>query len=304
MFERFTEEARGVVVRAQEEARTLRHNFIGTEHLLLGLLRQEEENDSWRPLQSLGVTLEATRESVTRLVGSAEEPTSGQVPFTPRAKKVLELSLREALSLGHNWIGPEHILLGMARENEGVAVRVLLEFGADADQIRGRVTEQVGSAPTVSVASEVAGGRATLVPMELAWFDGLGDLLGHLAREIRQELVRDPDLGDLLLVIACAQDTLAGEALRETGVDLDVLWGTLERLRQRQAEERQVLIRRIEDVRTRKARALESKEFPEAATLRDEERELSDRAREQASIGPEVTRKLRRRLGLPTPPRT
>lgn len=302
MFERFTEEARGVVVLAQEETRTLRHNYIGTEHLLLGLLRQEEENAAWRPLQSLGVTLQATRESVTRLVGPAEELTSGQVPFTPRAKKVLELSLREALSLGHNWIGTEHILLGMARENEGVAARILLEFGADAEQIRSRVTEVVGAPPTVSVASGVAGGRATRVPIEVAWFDGLGDLLGQLAREIRQELVRDPDLGDLLLVIACAQDTLAGKALRETGIDLDVLWGALERLRQRQAEERQALIRTIEDVRTRKAQALESKEFAEAATLRDEERELSDRARAQAAIGPELTGELRRRLGLPTPP--
>ncbi len=301
MFERFTEEARGVVVLAQEEARTLRHNYIGTEHLLLGLLRQEDENDSWRPLQSLGVSLQETRESVTRLVGSAEEATSGAVPFTPRAKKVLELSLREALSLGHNWIGSEHILMGLARENEGVAARILLEFGVDAEEIRTQVTFQVGSTPSVPSASHVVVGGAPRVPVDLAWFDGLGELLPQLAREIRQELVREPDLGDLLLAIACARETLAGEALREAGVDLDVLWGMLERIRQRRAEERQALMARIDDVRVRKALAIKRQEFPEAAALRDEERELSDRARSLASPGPEVVRELRRRLGLPIP---
>ncbi len=138
MFERFTERARQVVVLAQEEARSLKHNYIGTEHILLGLLR-EEEGLAARVLESLEITVERVRAQVVRIVGSGEEVTSGQIPFTPRAKKVLELALREALSLGHNYIGTEHILLGLVRENEGVAARILLDFDADSDKIRNEV---------------------------------------------------------------------------------------------------------------------------------------------------------------------
>ncbi len=138
MFERFTERARQVVVLAQEEARTLKHNYIGTEHILLGLLR-EEEGLAARVLESLEITVERVRAQVVRIVGSGEEVTSGQIPFTPRAKKVLELALREALSLGHNYIGTEHILLGLVRENEGVAARILLDFDADSEKIRNEV---------------------------------------------------------------------------------------------------------------------------------------------------------------------
>src|SRR5438067_469711 len=138
MFERFTERARQVVVLAQEEARTLKHNYIGTEHILLGLLR-EEEGLAARVLESLDITVERVRAQVVRIVGSGEEVTSGQIPFTPRAKKVLALALREALSLGHNYIGTEHILLGLVRENEGVAARILLDFDADSEKIRNEV---------------------------------------------------------------------------------------------------------------------------------------------------------------------
>src|SRR5712691_11859372 len=138
MFERFTERARQVVVLAQEEARTLKHNYIGTEHILLGLLR-EEEGLAARVLESLDITVERVRAQVVRIVGSGEEVTSGQIPFTPRAKKVLELALREALSLGHNYIGTEHILLGLVRENEGVAALILLDFDADSEKIRNEV---------------------------------------------------------------------------------------------------------------------------------------------------------------------
>jgi ATP-dependent Clp protease ATP-binding subunit ClpC len=138
MFERFTERARQVVVLAQEEARTLKHNYIGTEHLLLGLLR-EEDGLAARVLESLDITVEGVRGQVVRIVGSGEDATSGQIPFTPRAKKVLELGLREALSLGHNYIGTEHVLLGLVRENEGVASRILLDFGADGEKIRNEV---------------------------------------------------------------------------------------------------------------------------------------------------------------------
>jgi len=138
MFERFTERARQVVVLAQEEARALRHNYIGTEHLLLGLLR-EEEGLAARVLGDLGVTVDRVRGQVVRIVGSGEEVTSGQIPFTPRAKKVLELALREALSLGHNHIGTEHLLLALVRENEGVAARILLDFDADSEKVRNEV---------------------------------------------------------------------------------------------------------------------------------------------------------------------
>jgi ATP-dependent Clp protease ATP-binding subunit ClpC len=136
VFERFTERARQVVVLAQDEARALRHNYIGTEHILLGLIR-EQEGLAVRVLDAHGVTLEEVRAHVVRIIGVGEEElVSGQIPFTPRAKKVLELSLREALSLGHNYIGTEHILLGLVRVDEGVGARILVDFGADAETIR------------------------------------------------------------------------------------------------------------------------------------------------------------------------
>ncbi len=138
MFERFTERARQVVVLAQEEARNLRHNYIGTEHLLLGLLR-EADGVAARVLGSLEVTMEEVRGEVTRIVGEGEHESQGQIPFTPRAKKVLELALREALSLGHNYIGTEHILLGLARETEGVAARILADLEVDAERVRQEV---------------------------------------------------------------------------------------------------------------------------------------------------------------------
>jgi ATP-dependent Clp protease ATP-binding subunit ClpC len=139
VFERFTERARQVVVLAQDEARALKHNYIGTEHILLGLLR-EEEGLAARVLESLDITVEEVREQVKRLVGEGdEEIVTGQIPFTPRAKKVLELALREALSLGHSYIGTEHVLLGVVRENQGVAARILLDFDADAETIRNEI---------------------------------------------------------------------------------------------------------------------------------------------------------------------
>jgi ATP-dependent Clp protease ATP-binding subunit ClpC len=150
MFERFTERARQVVVLAQDEARALRHNYIGTEHLLLGLLR-EQEGLAARALGELGVELDAVRAQVAQIVGTGEEATAGQIPFTPRAKKVLELSLREARAMSHQYIGTEHILLGLARENEGVAARLLLDLGVDAETIRKTVgCLLLGSGGTVS----------------------------------------------------------------------------------------------------------------------------------------------------------
>jgi hypothetical protein len=143
VFERFTERARQVVVLAQDEARLLKHNYIGTEHILLGLLR-EEEGLAARVLESLDITLEEVRGQVARVIGQGDEVPAGQVPFTPRAKKVLELSLREARSLQHNYIGTEHILLGVVRENEGVAARILFDLGADPAHVRGAVIAMLG----------------------------------------------------------------------------------------------------------------------------------------------------------------
>ena len=145
MFQRFSKRATHVVRLAQEEARSLKHNYIGTEHILLGLLR-EEEGIAARTLAKLGVTIDEVREQLDQIVGRGDEVTTGQIPFTPRAKKVLELALREALSLGHNHIGTEHLLLGLARENEGVAARILLDLGADEERIRTAVVETLGPA--------------------------------------------------------------------------------------------------------------------------------------------------------------
>ena len=147
MFERFTERARQVVVLAQDEARTLKHNYIGTEHLLLGLLREEEGLAS-RVLESLDITIEEVRAQVMRIVGEGDFVTLGQIPFTPRAKKVLELSLREALRIGHNYIGTEHILLGLLCEDEGVGARILADFDADAEKIRNQIMLMLSGQPS------------------------------------------------------------------------------------------------------------------------------------------------------------
>ena len=144
MFERFSEQARQVVVLAQDEALALKHNYIGTEHILLGLLR-EEEGLAARVLESLDITVEEVRAQVARIVGQGDEVTTGQIPFTPRAKKVLELALREALSLGHNYIGTEHILLGLVREGEGLAMLVLTRLGAGPQLLRARVLDALRS---------------------------------------------------------------------------------------------------------------------------------------------------------------
>jgi ATP-dependent Clp protease ATP-binding subunit ClpC len=142
MFERFTDRARRVVVLAQEEARMLNHNYIGTEHILLGLIH-EGEGVASKALESLGISLESVREQVQEIIGQGQQAPSGHIPFTPRAKKVLELSLREALQLGHNYIGTEHILLGLIREGEGVAAQVLVKLGADLNRVRQQVIQLI-----------------------------------------------------------------------------------------------------------------------------------------------------------------
>ncbi|MDQ3537383.1 MAG: ATP-dependent Clp protease ATP-binding subunit [Actinomycetota bacterium] len=140
MFERFTDRARRVVVLAQEEARMLNHNYIGTEHILLGLIH-EGEGVAAKALESLGISLDAVREQVQEIIGQGQQSPTGHIPFTPRAKKVLELSLREGLQLGHNYIGTEHILLGLIREGEGVAAQVLVKLGADLNKVRQQVIQ-------------------------------------------------------------------------------------------------------------------------------------------------------------------
>ncbi len=140
MFERFTDRARRVVVLAQEEARLLNHNYIGTEHILLGLIH-EGEGVAAKALESLGISLDGVREQVQEIIGQGQQAPSGHIPFTPRAKKVLELSLREGLQLGHNYIGTEHILLGLIREGEGVAAQVLVKLGADLNKVRQQVIQ-------------------------------------------------------------------------------------------------------------------------------------------------------------------
>jgi ATP-dependent Clp protease ATP-binding subunit ClpC len=193
MFERFTERARQVVVLAQEEARTLKHNYIGTEHILLGLLR-EEEGLAARVLESLDITVERVRAQVVRIVGSGEEVTSGQIPFTPRAKKVLELALREALSLGHNYIGTEHILLGLVRENEGVAARILLDFDADSEKIRNEVIRML-SGPGGRRQGAGAGAGSGSGPGEGKKSSKLLDQFGRNLTKLAAEGKLDPVVG-------------------------------------------------------------------------------------------------------------
>jgi ATP-dependent Clp protease ATP-binding subunit ClpC len=142
VFERFTDRARRVVIRAQEEARTLSHNYIGTEHILLGLIH-EGDGIAARTLESLGASPEVVRQQVEEIIGRGQQAPSGHIPFTPRAKKVLELSQREALRAGQNRIGTEHILLGLLREGEGVAAQVLAGLGADVNRVEEQVTGRV-----------------------------------------------------------------------------------------------------------------------------------------------------------------
>jgi predicted HAD superfamily Cof-like phosphohydrolase len=169
MFQRFTDRARRVVILAQEEASRLDHNYIGTEHILLGLIH-EGKGVAAEALKSLGISLDPVRQQVEEIIGRGQEAPSGHIPFTPRAKKVLELSLRESKQLGHNYIGTEHILLGLIREGNGVAAQVLVRLGADQNRVRqqviqllhGRAAEQPG--PGVEARPEMAGQRAGIGP--------------------------------------------------------------------------------------------------------------------------------------------
>src|SRR5881296_1143908 len=232
MFERFTDRARRVVVLAQEEARMLNHNYIGTEHILLGLIH-EGEGVAAKALESLGISLDAVRQQVEEIIGQGQQAPSGHIPFTPRAKKVLELSLREALQLGHNYIGTEHILLGLIREGEGVAAQVLQKLGADLNRVRQTVIQLLSgyTGGKEQAPGEQAGqGQGSMV------LDQFGRNLTQLARELKldpvigreKEIVRvmqvlsrrtknnpvligEPGVGKTAIVEGLAQDIVKGE---------------------------------------------------------------------------------------------
>ncbi len=186
MFERFTDRARRVVVLAQEEARMLSHNYIGTEHILLGLIH-EGEGVAAKALESLGISLEAVRSQVEEIIGQGQQAPSGHIPFTPRAKKVLELSLREALQLGHNYIGTEHILLGLIREGEGVAAQVLVKLGADLNKVRQQVIQLLSGYQGKETQS--AGAPAEGAPSSSLVLDQFGRNYTQSARESKLDPV-------------------------------------------------------------------------------------------------------------------
>jgi ATP-dependent Clp protease ATP-binding subunit ClpA len=244
VFKRFAERARQVIVLAQDEARALKHNYIGTEHILLGLLR-EEEGLAARVLESLDISVEEVRAQVASIDGQGAEVTGGQIPFTPRAKKVLELALREALELGHDYIDTEHILLGLVGENEGVAARILLDFDADAEKIRNEVIRMLSPSegkPTDSVratASRTEQPEPTTGPD-----DGIADSIRALTVGELIDAAEQPEArADLDKTIVAATRALTVNEL-------------------------------IDSVRTAKETAIKSQEFPRAAGLRDIERRL------------------------------
>ncbi|MDY6796686.1 MAG: ATP-dependent Clp protease ATP-binding subunit [Actinomycetota bacterium] len=200
MFQRFSDRARRVVVLAQEEARMLNHNYIGTEHLLLGLI-QEGEGVAAKALESMGISLEAVRNQVEEIIGRGSSSPTGHIPFTPRAKKVLELSLREALQLGHNYIGTEHILLGLIREGEGVAAQVLTKLGADLERVRNQVVQLLTGAAASSKEGDPSG---EVAPQGNLLLDQFGRNLTQLAAQSKLDPVigREKEIERVMQVLS------------------------------------------------------------------------------------------------------
>jgi ATP-dependent Clp protease ATP-binding subunit ClpA len=210
MFERFTDRARRVVVLAQEEARMLNHDWIGTEHILLGLLH-EGEGVAARALESPGISLDAVRAQVEEIIGQGQQAPSGHIPFTPRAKKVLELSRREMSQLGHNYIGTEHILLGLIREGDGVAAQVLVTLGADLNRVRQQVIQLLhGHQPNEPVPARSAARENAPLSAVQARLEAVEQRLAA----IEQRLGTGPDTSDLDEQIAqvCREKESAIEA--------------------------------------------------------------------------------------------
>jgi hypothetical protein len=226
MFQRFTDRARTVVVLAQDEARRLDHNYIGTEHLLLGLIR-EGEGVAAKALEALGISLDSVRQQVEQIIGQGQQAPSGHIPFTPRAKKVLELSLRESQQLGHNYIGTEHILLGVIHPSDGVARQVLVKLGADPNRVRQQVIRllQEHSAEE-SVSARSAAQELRLLPAVKSRLEAAEQRL----TAIEQRVGTGPDTGDL--------------------------------------------DQQIEIVRTEKEAAVDARDYAQAASLRNREKEL------------------------------
>jgi ATP-dependent Clp protease ATP-binding subunit ClpA len=229
MFERFTDQARRVVVLAQEEARLLNHDYVGTEHLLLGLAH-EGQGVAAIALESLGIRLEAMRSQVEEVIGQGQMAPSGHIPFTPRAKKVLELSLREAQQLGHDYIGTEHLLLGLVREGEGVAARVLVKLGADLPRVRQQVVQLLsGSAGGPEAAAEMRPVAMT-VPEELR---EAGERLAEVRRQ-KEAAIEAQDFDRAAALRDAEEELLAGLAERErewtAGVDLAAVIQEVQRL--------------------------------------------------------------------------
>nr|MCU0262091.1 AAA family ATPase [Candidatus Nanopelagicales bacterium] len=203
MFERFTDRARRVVVLAQEEARMLNHNYIGTEHILLGLIH-EGEGVAAKALESMGISLESVRQQVEEIIGQGQQAPSGHIPFTPRAKKVLELSLREALQLGHNYIGTEHILLGLIREGEGVAAQVLVKLGADLNKVRQTVIQLLSGFQGKEPAAAGGAGPQEGTPSTSLVLDQFGRNLTKDARENKLDPVigREKEIERVMQVLS------------------------------------------------------------------------------------------------------
>jgi ATP-dependent Clp protease ATP-binding subunit ClpC len=193
MFERFTDRARRVVVLAQDEAGMLNHNYIGTEHILLGLIH-EGEGVAAKTLESLGISLETVRQQVEEIIGQGQHAPSGHIPFTPRAKKVLELSLRESLQLGHNYIGTEHILLALLREGEGIAAQILVKLGADLNRVRQQVIQLLHGYPGKRPEGPPAGPREHGLPPEIA---ARLNVIESRLSAVEQRAGTGPDTGQL-----------------------------------------------------------------------------------------------------------
>lgn len=236
MFERFTDRARRVVVLAQEQSRLLGHDYIGTEHLLLGLSK-EMEGVAGKVLIDLELTPEKIEEKLMTLIVRGTAAPAGHIPFTPRAKKVLELSLREALQLGHNYIGTEHILLGLMREGEGIGMQVLTGLGAGIDDVRTRILEKLNIAPSarsrVSLRSRL--GRQISVSTSVFNEAGLSErvkrLLSFAIEEAEARGADSVDIEDVLLALFKEPDSVSYRVFERLDVSLDSMRNLVKRLR-------------------------------------------------------------------------